>query len=53
MKVKIEFTIDIDPEIWDLNYGTGTDAKAVREDVKRYAFHTITEHIREANGALL
>lgn len=36
MKVRVTMTVDIDPEAWDLNYGTGTDAAAVREDVRTY-----------------
>lgn len=53
MKVKVSFTVDIDPEVWDANYGTGTAAAAVRKDVQEYAYHTLTEHIREATGALI
>jgi|TARA_R110002020_G_scaffold367566_2_gene579419 hypothetical protein len=34
MKVKIEMTIDIDKEVWMLEYGLGPDE--VREDVKFY-----------------
>lgn len=36
MKVAITLTLDIDPETWDLMYGTGTTATEVRADVKRY-----------------
>tara|TARA_Y100000361_G_scaffold31462_1_gene26330 strand:+ start:293 stop:529 length:237 start_codon:yes stop_codon:yes gene_type:complete len=34
MKIKIEFTVDVDPEAWELNYGTGRNE--IRNDVKGY-----------------
>lgn len=34
MKVKIEFTVDIDQENWVLNYGC--EPHQVRDDVKSY-----------------
>jgi hypothetical protein len=36
VKVKVEFTLDIDPEAWEMAYGI-SGAKAIREDVKQYA----------------
>lgn len=36
MKVKISFTIEIDPADWTLNYGIVGQAE-IREDVKTYA----------------
>lgn len=36
MKVRVGFTVEIDPEAWDLNYGTGTEAAVIREDVRTY-----------------
>jgi hypothetical protein len=41
MKVHVEFTVDIDPEAWDAAYGTGTDPKVVREDVRIYVENVI------------
>jgi hypothetical protein len=52
MKVKITFTVDIDPEVWDLNYGTGTSAKAIREDVQNSAEDAIQSHFEQI-GVLL
>jgi hypothetical protein len=52
MKVKITVTVDIDPEVWDLNYGTGTSAKAIREDVQRDAEYAIQSHFEQV-GVLL
>ena len=34
MKVKIEFTVEIDPDAWILNYGC--KPHQVRDDVKSY-----------------
>lgn len=36
MKVSITLSVDVDVDAWDLAYGTGTKAKAVREDVRQY-----------------
>jgi hypothetical protein len=45
MKVKITLTVDIDPAAWDLNYGTGTSAKDIREDVKSHCEGTVLQHL--------
>ena len=48
MKVKITLTVNINPDAWDLNYGTGTTAKAIREDVRVYVETTVhgqLEHV--------
>ena len=34
MKIKIEFTVDVNPDAWELNYGTNRNE--VRDDVKGY-----------------
>jgi len=44
MKVKIEFTVEIDPESWTMNYGV-EGAAAIREDVKEYCYHTIQDQL--------
>jgi hypothetical protein len=46
VKVAISATIEVDVEGWDMDYGTGTEAPAIREDVKRY-LHSL---IHECNG---
>jgi hypothetical protein len=46
MKVSMTVTFTIDPEAWDQAYGTGTDAAAIREDVRDY----FTNYLRESNG---
>lgn len=45
MKVKIEFTLDIDTESWVLNYGTAPEY--IRDDVKEHAENSLTDHFRE------
>lgn len=45
MRVRVAVTVDVDPETWDLIYGTGTNPAAVREDVKRYVQETIIEQL--------
>ncbi len=39
MKVKIEFTVEIDPDAWILNYGC--EPHQVRNDVKGYCWDTV------------
>lgn len=45
MKIKLSFIVDINPEAWQLNYGT--PPKAIREDVKHYCELTIIEQLRQ------
>ena len=49
MKVKIEFTINIDTDAWIETYGT--PPSEVRDDVKHYAEYIVEEQFRE-NGLL-
>jgi len=46
MRVKIEVTLDIDPEAWTLAYGV-SGAQEIREDVRAYALNGVVEHFRE------
>ena len=41
MKVKVSFTIEIDADAWELNYGT--PRQDIREDVKNYAESAVIE----------
>lgn len=50
MKVKIEFTVDIDPEAWTMNYGV-VGEREIREDVKMYCQNSIHELLND-NGNL-
>lgn len=45
MKVRINFTIDVDPEAWSLNYGVPREA--MREDAQAYVENLVTEHMRD------
>jgi hypothetical protein len=47
MKVRVSFTVDIDPEAWDANYGTGREAKAIRADVQTYIENGVKDQLRE------
>lgn len=50
MKIKIEFTLDVDPEAWSSNYGV-KGAAEIREDVRAYVQNDVTEFFR-SNGYL-
>lgn len=45
MKIKVELTVDIDPEAWTLNYGV-EGAKEIREDVRAYVEGAVVEQLR-------
>jgi hypothetical protein len=42
IKVPVTLTLDIDPQMWDLAFGTGTDEAAVRDDVRAYLVNYFT-----------
>jgi hypothetical protein len=46
MKVRIEFTIDVDNDAWTLNYGVEGE-KAIRQDVKAYSTNLVVEHFAD------
>jgi len=41
MKIKIEFTVDVDPDAWELNYGT--PRSELREAVRSYVRYGVLE----------
>ena len=46
MKVRISFTVDVDPLAWSENYGvTGSD---VRPDVQNYAEQVLLQQFEES-----
>ena len=47
MKVKIEVTVDIDPEAWVSVYWVEGGTPAIRKDVKQYCEHTLHEQLRQ------
>jgi len=46
MKVKVSFTVDIDPQAWEENYGVGPDRAAIREDVRTYVINGAVDQLR-------
>jgi hypothetical protein len=46
MKVRVVFTLDIDPEAWTLNYGV-EGAKEIREDVQNYVLNGTRDHLND------
>ena len=47
MIVKVTFSVDVDPDSWNLNYGTGTDPAAVRADVRTWCENGCYAELRE------
>lgn len=41
MKIRIDVTLDVDPEAWELEYGTALED--LREDVREYMIHEMRE----------
>lgn len=52
MKVRIVVMLNVDPEAWDMNYGTGTTSAAVRADVQTWA-HSLLHDAADMSGNLL
>lgn len=47
MKVKVSFTVDVDTEVWTLNYGV-EGAAEIRADVKTYIENEVVKaHMSE------
>ena len=45
MKVRVSFTVDIDPDVWELEYGVARED--VREDVKAHVENGAKDHLRD------
>jgi hypothetical protein len=43
IRVAISVTLEVNREGWDMNYGTGLDANAIREDVKAWTHSLLSE----------
>lgn len=52
MRVTVTLVLDVDPEAWDLAYGTGTDQAAVRADVKDYAADQVRHSAAGTEGGI-
>lgn len=46
MKVKVSFTLDIDPDAWTANYGV-EGAKEIRADVQVYVENGVRDQLRD------
>lgn len=53
MKVTVTLTIDVDPEAWDLTYGSGPTPAEVRTDVKSYALNQLQGSAAAEEGAIV
>lgn len=50
MRVRVTVTLDIDAEAWSSIYGTDTAPTAVRRDVQEWAFHHLTQAVKDAQS---
>jgi hypothetical protein len=41
MKIRVNLVIDLDRQKWNLIYGTGPGANAVRSDVREYVLNAV------------
>ncbi|MEJ7633264.1 hypothetical protein [Aeromicrobium sp.] len=46
MKVHVSFTVNLDVEAWDLEYG-GDDLPEIKHDVRQYLAKVATDHLHE------
>ena len=46
MKVKVSMTVDIDPEVWTMNYGV-EGAAAIRDDAKEAIKQAVYAYLQE------
>jgi hypothetical protein len=45
MKVKVEFTVEIDRETWELNYGKAESAAEIRSQVRDWAVELLNDQL--------
>lgn len=53
MKISITLSLDVDPEVWDENYRTGTAPQAIREDVRSYVLNWVQNAQAADAGAIV
>lgn len=51
MKIKLQVDIELDPAVWDLNYGTGQDREDIADDLKQYVESVLHESIFMGTGS--
>jgi signal transduction histidine kinase len=49
MRVRVELTVEVDPEVWATEYGV-TGAAAIREDVRSKVRHDLRTHLVDDLG---
>ena len=49
IKIRIELTVEVDPETWDLEYGT----EELRQDVKDYVLNHVQGSAASESGAIV
>jgi hypothetical protein len=45
MKVKVEFTVEVDREAWELNYGKAESASEIRGQVRLWAVQMVNDQL--------
>ncbi len=50
MKVRVTITVEVDPEIWTLEYGVNSTAE-IRDDVKTYVVVAVRDSAASEVGA--
>lgn len=53
VKVTVPLIMEIDPEAWDLTYGTGTKVADIREDVREYIVNAVMNTGAAHEGAVV
>lgn len=48
MKVRVEFTVDVDPESWELQFGV--DRKEIRSDLREHVRQSTIEYLRQIDA---
>ncbi len=43
IRVRVTFTVEVDPEAWNKAYGCGTASQAVRESVRSYIVNGVSD----------
>lgn len=53
LTVRVTLDLVIDPETWDLIYGTGTSKSVLTREVRDYAQETFSQHHLVEAGAII
>ena len=51
MKVRVTLVVEVDPETWEMIYGTGR--KELRDDVKQYALGQLQQSAAADEGGII